>query len=273
MREDILEKIQNAQIQTEPYEHLIVDNFLPSDFYQKLASDLEAEHFTNFKYVKGEYGPRERFGVDITDFDAWESSKRVNGMPIPNWQIDVPYIRDEEERLKRKREWGTWKTSLRKKIHHHNYSSLPQESSLKVFFDLLMGNREELYSALHRKLETSKHEGDNYFFHASMVKDSLGYEIGKHTDSEENIFTILFYAPQTDINKECGLHIYKDANTEAGAKLLDFIPNRMVAFAPCEQGKDRPPTWHEVKRLTNNLVGTRNSFQMFFYKNYGEVSR
>lgn len=273
MLEDILEKIQNTQIQTEPYEHLIVDNFLPSDFYQRLSSDLEAEHFTSLKYVKGQYGPRERFGVDITDFDAWESSKRVNGMSIHRWKRDVPYIKDEEERLKRQREWNTWKTSLRTKIHHHNYSSLPQESSLKAFFDLLMGNKDELYSALHKKLETSKHEEDNYFFHASMVKDGLGYKIGKHTDSEENIFTILFYAPQTDINKECGLHIYKDANTEAGAKLLDFIPNRMVAFAPCEQGKDRPPTWHEVKRLTNNLVGTRNSFQMFFYKNHGKVSR
>ena len=190
MLEDILEKIQNTQIQTEPYEHLIVDNFLPSDFYQRLSSDLEAEHFTSLKYVKGQYGPRERFGVDITDFDAWESSKRVNGMPIPRWKRDVPYM-NEEESLKRQREWNTWNTSLRTKIHHHNYSSLPQESSLKAFFDLLMGNKDELYSALHEKLETSKHEEDNYFFHASMVKDSLGYEIGKHTDSEENIFTIL----------------------------------------------------------------------------------
>ena len=268
MLKDILEKIQNTQVQTEPYEHLIVDDFLPSDFYQRLASDLEAEHFTNLKYTKGKYGGRERFGVDMTDYNAWENSKRwgEGGYYVLEKELDTQSI----VAFKRAR---TWKTSLRTKIHHHNYSSLPQDSSLKVFFDLLMENREELYSALYKKLETSKHEEDNYFFHTSMVKDSLGYKIGKHTDDEQNIFTILFYAPQTDINKECGLHIYKDANTEAGAKLLDFIPNRMVAFAPCEQGKDRPPTWHEVKRLTNNLVGTRNSFQMFFYKNHGKVSR
>ena len=259
MLKDILEKIQNTQIQTEPYEHLIVDNFLPSDFYQRLASDLEAERFTSLKYVKGQYGGRERFGVDITDFKAWENSKMWNGESMPSEEELEQGIEDKRE----------WRTSLRTKIHHHNYSSLPQDSSLKVFFDLLMENREELYSALYKRLETSKHEEDNYFFHTSMVKDNLGYKIGKHTDSEQNIFTMLFYAPQTDINKEYGLHVYKDANTEAGAKLLDFIPNRMVAFAPCEQGKDRPPTWHEVKLLRNNLVGTRNSFQMFFYKNHG----
>ena len=100
-----------------------------------------------------------------------------------------------------------------------------------------------------------------------MTKDSVGYEIEKHTDSEENIFTILFYTPENDDNKEFGLHIYKDASTEAGAKSVDFLPNRMLVFAPCAPNKDRTPTWHEVKRLSDKLVGTRNSFQIFFYKN------
>ena len=45
------------------------------------------------------------------------------------------------------------------------------------------------------------------------------------------------------------------------------MPNRMIVFAPSSPNKERPPTWHEVKRLSSKLVGTRNSFQMFFYKN------
>jgi len=230
MLKDILKNIENADTQSEPYEHLIVDNLLPSDFYQRLAFDLEAERFE--EYIRGEYGNKERFGVDITDYGSWENSKK----------------------------------NLATKIHDHNYNSLAKDSSLKVFFDLLLENKKDFYSALCKKLRTTKHK-DNYFFHTSMVKDSLGYKIEKHTDFEQNIFTALFYAPQTDINKEFGLHVYKDAVTEDGVKLLDFIPNRMVAFAPCEENKDRPPTWHEVRRLSDELVGTRNSFQMFFYKN------
>ena len=115
------------------------------------------------------------------------------------------------------------------------------------------------------KCKVKKHK--RTIFHASMTKDHVGYEIEKHTDSEENIFTILFYAPENNDNKEFGLHLYKDAVTEAGKKSVDFIPNRMIAFAPCEVNKDRTPTWHEVKRLSNKLVGSRNSFQLFFYKN------
>ena len=89
-----------------------------------------------------------------------------------------------------------------------------------------------------------------------MTKDSVGYKVEPHTDDEQNIFTILFYAPETDINKEFGLHVCKEK--------IDFMPNRMIVFAPSKPNKERPPTWHEVKRLSDKLVGTRNSFQIFF---------
>ena len=228
MIKKFLTKIKDAKIHTKPYEHIIVDNVLPSRFYKKLASDLEADNF-NQRYTRGGYGNKERFGVDITDYKSWKNSK-VSTL-----------------------------------IHKSNYEALP-DSNVKVFFDLLLEHRQDLYTTLCSKLHTNKIK-DNYFFHTSMVKDSVGYEIEKHTDSEENIFTILFYAPQTDVNKQFGLHVYENGDNEDGVKSLEFIQNRMIVFAPCEQNKDRPPTWHEVKRLTNELVGTRNSFQMFFYKN------
>jgi hypothetical protein len=93
-----------------------------------------------------------------------------------------------------------------------------------------------------------------------MNKDSVGYEIGPHTDDKENIFTILFYVPEDDTNKKFGLQICDQK--------IDFLPNRMVIFAPSKPGEVRPPTWHQVNCLTDDIVGTRNSFQMFFYKNY-----
>jgi len=229
----ILKKIEESQVVNEPYEHLIIDDLLPDDFYQQLARDLELEDFDK-NYRRGDYGNKERFGVDITDYNSWTKSNKKNS---------TVYHADNFEAL------------LSKGYEH-----------TRRFFESCIESKDELYKALCRKLQTKKID-DNYFFHASMVKDSVGYTIERHTDNEENIFTILFYAPETDQNKDFGLHIYKDAETEFGAKCLEFLPNRMVIFAPCEPNKDRAATWHEVKRLSDKLVGTRNSFQMFFYKN------
>ena len=232
-KNDFLEKIKNANIENDPFDHLVIDNLLPDDFYKKLSQDFSDEDFHG-NYTRGGYGNAERFGVDITDFDTWRlSDKKINTV-----------------------------------IHESNYNSLSNSRSktIKLFFDFLLENQGDIYSTLCSKMQSEKTQ-ENYFFHASMTKDHVGYEIEKHTDSEENIFTILFYAPENNDNKEFGLHLYKDAVTEAGKKSVDFIPNRMIAFAPCEVNKDRTPTWHEVKRLSNKLVGSRNSFQLFFYKN------
>ena len=168
-------------------------------------------------------------------------------------------------------------------IHKDNYNSLVsrKRTNLEFFINLLLKNEKDFYSLLGSKLLTEKNHGD-YFYLVSMVKDSVGYEVKAHTDNEQNIFTILFYAPETDVNKEFGLHIYKeggDAQVEIGSchqagvrnlesgGAIDFLPNRMIIFAPCQPDKGRTPTWHEVRRLSDKLVGTRNSFQLFFLKN------
>ena len=231
--QQIVNRIQEASVISEPFDHLIIDNLLPDNFYKELSQDFSNEQFDG-RYSRGGYGNRERFGADITDYNAWQRSGK----------------------------------SITTAIHKDNYSALSTKGgkSIKAFFDTLLKNHQDLYSAICSKLQTKKIK-DEYFFHASMTKDSVGYEIEKHTDSEENIFTILFYTPENDDNKEFGLHIYKDASNEAGAKSVDFLPNRMLVFAPCAPNKDRTPTWHEVKRLSDKLVGTRNSFQIFFYKN------
>lgn len=232
-KKDFLNKIKDAKINTEPFDHLVIENLLPDDFYKKLSQDFSNEQF-NGRYSRGSYGNRERFGVDITDYNTWSRSGK----------------------------------NISTTLHKNNYNALSTNGSksIKTFFDFLLENHQDLYSTLCSKLQTTKIK-DEYFFHASMTKDSVGYEIEKHTDNEENIFTILFYAPETDANKDFGLHVYKDAKTESGAKSIDFMPNRMLVFAPCEPNKDRTPTWHQVKRLSDKLVGSRNSFQIFFYKN------
>ena len=186
---------------------------------------MESDNFPK-NYVRGPYGNKERFGVDLTDYSTWKNSGR----------------------------------RISTKIHPHNYTSLLSGKSINVkhFVESLLQNQKDLYSLLSSKFTTERLQ-DDYFFHVNMTKDAVGYTIESHTDAKENIFTILFYVPETDENREFGLHVCEEE--------IEFIPNRMIIFAPSGVNEKRPATWHGVKRLSNKLSGTRNSFQMFFYKN------
>lgn len=223
---DIFDKIKQTPVTSEPFDHLVVDNLLPDEFYKNLTIQLDREAFST-NYIKGPYGNKGRYGVDLTDYSTWKYSGK----------------------------------QLSTTIQADNYNSLTSSGSknIKIFVDFLIQHEKEFYSLLCSKIPTERIQ-DDYFFHVSMAKDSVGYKIGPHTDDKENIFTILFYAPETDVNKEFGLHVYKEK--------IEFMPNRMVIFAPSKPNQERPATWHEVRPLTDKLVGTRNSFQMFFLKNH-----
>jgi len=240
---DLFDKIQNVEVQTEPFDHLVVDNLLPDDFFKELSKELEDEDFPS-NYQRGSYGGKDRFGVDITDYHSFRNSRRAVSPT---------------------------------KVHPVNYNKLLDRnlSHVGLFVKLLLENHKDFYSLLCFKFPTEKIQ-DNYFFHVSMVKDRVDYKVEPHTDDEQNIFTILFYAPETDVNKEFGLHVYKDRGTATVRRLengetIDFIPNRMIIFVPSKPNKEKPPTWHEVRRLSDKLVGTRNSFQMFFLKNHSKL--
>tara|TARA_R110000851_G_scaffold284222_1_gene437796 strand:- start:378 stop:1100 length:723 start_codon:yes stop_codon:yes gene_type:complete len=233
--QNLFHKIEKAQLQTEPFDHLVIDGFLPSIFFKELARELEVEDFPN-NYTRAPYGNKERFGVDITDYCSWKASGR----------------------------------RILTTIDEKNYNSISSKDTnkhIRLFIDLLLKNEKHFYSLLASRLPTERNQ-DNYFFHINMTKDGIGYRIEPHPDDKHNIFTILFYTPETDENKQFGLHVYKDKQGRpAMGKEIHFMPNRMVIFAPSLPNSSRPATWHEVRRLSSNLVGTRNSFQMFFYKN------
>jgi len=223
--QELFDRIKNSNVQKEPFEHLIVDNFLPDEFYKELAKELESDDFAN-NYERGPYGNIERFGADLTDYKGWKNS----GCKITTT------------------------------THKGNYQSLlsTNNKNVQMFVDLLLKNEKSFCSLLCSKLRTEKFQ-DNYFFHINMTKDRTNYTIEPHTDNTENIFTLLFYAPETDCNKDFGLTVY-DKNKKVN-KRIPFEPNKLIVFAPTDE------SWHGVDPLTNNLVGTRNSFQMFFYKN------
>jgi hypothetical protein len=219
---EFFNKIEKTEVQSEPFKHLIVDNILPNDFYKDLAKELSDEDFYN-NYQKGPYGPLERFGVDITDYDTW---------------VD-----------------GDWRLCIPTKVHPNNYDKLLDRnlSYIGAFIKLLLENHKDFYSLLCSKFSTER-GGDEYFFHLSMVKDKEGYKIDPHTDDEQNIFSILLYTPETDANKEFGLDVYKDAGSEitkgrqmqsiemSERRRIDTPPNRVTL-----EGSDETP--HSPDRI------------------------
>jgi hypothetical protein len=191
-----------------------------------LAKELSDQNFHD-NYIRAPYGNIERYGVDITDYKFWKDSGK----------------------------------SIKTTIQQNTKKALIAQNSLNIlnFTNLLIDNQREFYSLICSKLSTERIQ-NNYFFHVNMTKDSVGYEIGKHHDDMSNIFTILFYVPETDVNKDCfGINLCQEK--------IQFLPNRMIIFAPSMPKDPRPTTWHEVKKLPSSMIGTRNSFQMFFYRN------
>ena len=164
-KKDFLNKIKDAKINTEPFDHLIIDNLLPDNFYEKLSQDFSNEQFDG-RYSRGGYGNRERFGADITDYNAWRRSGK----------------------------------SITTAIHKDNYSALSTKGgkSIKAFFDFLLENHQDLYSALCSKLQTAKIK-DEYFFHASM---DIDINVLKKTPTEYGqrpFFYLLRASPQTPL--------------------------------------------------------------------------
>ena len=221
----IIDRIQNAEVQVEPFNHLVIDDLLPAEFYTSLAREVKEVELTGFD-LSHYSSSKARVGVDITDHNLWIKS----GASIPTTLQD------------------------------NNFGLLKSKNlnEIKKFTECLLDNEEELYSLLGSKLPTERCQ-ENYFFHISLVKDGTNYVIPPHPDGTVNIFTILFYTPETDCNKQFGLDIY--TNDQELYKKVDFLPNKMIAFAPSSN------TWHGVKPVSDKLIGTRNSFQMFFYKN------
>ena len=148
---DFLDKIQNAEVQTAPFDHLLIDNLLPDDFYKELARELETEDFPSH-YESAGYGCKERFGADITDYLAWLKS----GLTIPTT------------------------------IHQCNYNSLlsRKRTHIEFFVKALLQNEKDLYSLLCSKLPTERIQ-DDPFFHLNMTTSGFlfGYSCLVTTNS------------------------------------------------------------------------------------------
>ena len=158
-------------------------------------------------------------------------------------------------------------------LEDYNYHKL--SDNLKKFVTFFMDNKKYIYRSFQNKLVTSRYT-DNWNLEFSLNKDSQKYFIEPHPDDKKNIFTILIYFPSNNENSIHGTEFYIKEEGECDncdiehfgenckfnvANKYEFKKNKIIAFSPSLN------SWHGVRKISEEICGTRNSFQIFFMSN------
>ena len=229
MLEYILHKIKTTETFKEPYEHLIIDNFIPEDDYKILAQEIN----------------------------------EINLLEASDNRENVEVYREQGGLVGETHSVGDRIISFVKE-----QNKFPNYNKINEFTGLWLENQNKLFTALS---ETFSIKRDSYeYLDFCLIKDQTDYKILPHTDQPGNVFTLLFYCPVDDTNRDLGLSIYEEGTgsyihtRDAGTKLLkeykkaEFLPNRLVCFTRTDK------TWHGVGSDNVSLQGSRNSCQIFF---------
>ena len=225
--------INKNNLYNSPFPHLDISDMLDINLYNKLANDLD---ILDLKYFKNTFS-KNRYQIEITEKD------NINHLPI----------------------------------------------NIINFIKNIFDNKDKLFSILSNILEP---KSKNYYLLISITKDFKNYHIGPHPDSPLNIYTILLYTPINNNNKNLGTELYINNNNcskcvECGyvcpthhykkikypdeknnfivKKKTEFIPNKLIAFAPGVH------TWHGVRHI-DNIDKSRNSIQIFYMKNTDNIN-
>ena len=237
----VIDKLNNVQINTEPFNYLIIDELLQKNDYKNISNEIELFNFNSNKTHNLYNNLRKQIYLTINDKKTHDT------------------------------------------IFSENYYEINCEYT-KNFINFLVENEEYIYNNLTTKFKTKNVAKNNRYLHISMVKDYNGYEIIPHQDGIKTLFTGLIYLPIDDSLKNNGLTIYKEYGNKLVNikykreddnrniykyhnqyvytpldiyKKIQFLPNRLIIFAPYEK------SWHSVEKL-QNIKTSRNAIQFNF---------
>ena len=106
---------------------------------------------------------------------------------------------------------------------------------------------------------------------AALSRDTIGYEIGPHTDARTKLVSMLYYLPKNHkVSPKSGTYVLRSRTGQvqqghskrcnfgrdfATLKQVKFAPNSVFAFAPCYS------SWHAVRRVDSSEP--RDTIQAF----------
>lgn len=192
--EHIIARIQATEVQREPFPHLVIDNFFPEDYFQKILEEFPLDEemipLSETGRTAGQY--KERLVTLFTPehFARLSESRQLFWQQFAGWLYSEAFIQAVVERF-----WphlAGWLATL-------DYDG----TGVDVQSDAL------------------------------IISDKTRYSIGPHTDALHRLVTFLFYFPPTGADAEgLGTSIYapKDPYMHVNhAKHYDFEPFDRVA--------------------------------------------
>jgi len=128
----------------------------------------------------------------------------------------------------------------------------------------------ELFDVTTSRRYNKTAESTKFLYRLDLSRDMTGYQIGPHTDTDKKWVTTLFYLPSSAKHANVGTTLLKSTTgrtQQKGTKHMKFgpeweavfaapfVPNSVMAFAPCWH------SWHYVPKVAERV--TRDTLQGF----------
>jgi len=225
IKEYIEEKVNSAEISTDPFPHLVINDILPERLY-KIAS----KYWPGYDHFKGA-GPRKKIYT-------------TSGC------IEATNIIDEKRIF--------WRTFGEVVVKHYLKPLIIKKFTPYLDWKFPSSSEEEL-------LEIQKDLSFYPYRYDSLVTDSPRYQIHPHIDGIRTFIQAIIYFPPDDLHQELGTVLYKGSahkrllSEQKGSaimehngdlvpvKQVDYLPNTLIAFL------QSPVSWH------GNCPGYQNS--------------
>lgn len=202
---NILDRLKDIEILTNPFPHAVVQNIFPNDYYQQIQQNFPLDQQMVPLSETGRTGNayRERL---VTLFD------------------DAGFARLTSEQRHFWGQFGGWL-----------YSPEFINGVIKLFWPHVKDRILEVSQVL----GWARVRGD-----AQLVSDQTDYGIGPHTDAAQRLITFLFYLPQDERFREFGTDIYTPKDSQFTCKggphykydffnhekTIPFLPNTLLIF-------------------------------------------
>ena len=232
IKNHIINSVSNAILNKDPYPHLVIDNYLPDDFYNFLMD--------NYPQKSDMFNP----------FNAVRTYENI-------WQIDIqpdPYVSGASK--------GQW--SYLKKEKDSEVFALCELIHKTLFSD-------DVKKVYNKKFSIDK-KLDKQIMVGRVSIDGYDSGLGPHIDREDKIISkVLYMAKGDEPSKLCGTHLLRPKNDKFVNELegntnhltyekfnitetVEYIPNRMIAWEVVSN------SWHAYHQKYD---GDRRSIKMF----------
>jgi len=213
-----LNKLENSNIITEPWDHLIIKDFLPADFYINLISELDTTP------------QQHRLEKNI--------AKQLPAGQLPAEQLPAG------------------PATLRTHVVSSKYDIQPKKQYIKNYFNMLQ--QPDIRTSIISKFDISMRKIQNNYNNVGNIQQgcydisTIGHKYRVHRDSQNKLVTMILYLAEEGDDITLGTRIYPPVRDIRSldwekdcVKIIPYMPNCLVIF----------PSNKHTNKCTNHAMG------------------